>query len=221
MTKLGRNAQTDWVNVSSTQMADADFPIYVHDQRPGDLVVFPPMCGHQVWNVARSVTKVVWNILHFTSAQMFQTEIHPVYQRRCHIDTARVPLVLFNILHEIHEKSGSFRPKEATTVMNLFQQLVIEEAIEPEASPPVRSVDIHGSVIQCNFCGCTIWNRHLRCEICGDFDLCMGCFVHGRSCKHPSALQLVEIHDFTKFKTFLEKIMGNSRVPYRHSEPPE
>ncbi|KAJ5322383.1 hypothetical protein N7452_010672 [Penicillium brevicompactum] len=178
MTKLGHNAQTDWANISTTQMADADFPIYVHDQRPGDLVVFPPMCSHQVWNVASSVTKVVWNILHISSAELFQNEIHPVYQQQCHVDTARVPLVLFNTLHEIHERSGWFRPKEAAIVLNLFQQLVNEEVIEPEPSTPVRSVDIQGNV-------------------------------------------LVEVHNFVKFKTFVEQIMQESRVPLLHPEPLE
>lgn len=205
MESLGRSPQTDWTNISPAQMRDADFPIYVYDQKPGDLVVFPSMIAHQVWNVTQGVTKIVWNIFHFSSAKVFMEDIHPAYQRQCHVDTARVPLVLFNFLKTLRDTNSHNHAKEAEVVINLFQLLVDEEAIEQETPESVRSVDTQGSVVECSFCGCTIWNRHLRCDTCGDFDLCMSCFVSGRSCKHTSAFRLMQIEPIAACNALLRQ----------------
>ncbi|PYI33032.1 hypothetical protein BP00DRAFT_424409 [Aspergillus indologenus CBS 114.80] len=181
MEELGKSPHTDWANVTVTQLSRAKFPIYVADQFPGDLVVFPPATAHQVWNVNSLVTKVVWNIMHSSSLTYFFDYIQPVYQQLCHADTGRVPLILLHAL-----KSGFCRPEDDALLLSLFQQMIEDEDIENEASVQLKLIDTQGAVVECNFCGLTIWNRHLHCEQCGDFDLCLKCFVSGRSCKHFS-----------------------------------
>src|SRR5258708_7127174 len=64
---LGKSAHTDWTNTSIEQLRDAKFPVYVANQRAGDLVVFPALTAHQIWNIGPIVTKAVWNILHVSS----------------------------------------------------------------------------------------------------------------------------------------------------------
>ncbi|KAL2814234.1 hypothetical protein BDW59DRAFT_177975 [Aspergillus cavernicola] len=179
MEELGKSAHTDWANVSVNKLRSADFPIYVTDQRPGDLVVFPTATAHQIWNISSMVTKVVWNIMHATSLASFFHYVQPAYQKQCHADTGRVPLIPTYAL-----QSGACGREENNLLLGVFRQLVEDEDTGKESLLRIKTVDTQGAVVECNFCGLTIWNRHLHCEKCGDFDLCLTCFVSGRSCKH-------------------------------------
>ncbi|KAI9371894.1 hypothetical protein BJX61DRAFT_509790 [Aspergillus egyptiacus] len=179
MEELGKSSHTDWANVSINKLRSADFPIYVAEQRPGDLVVFPATTAHQIWNVSSMVTKVVWNIMHATSLASFFDYVQPAYQQQCHVDTGRVPLIpLYGLQSRI---CGT---EEQSLLLDVFRQLVDDEDTGRESTLQIKTVDTQGAVVECNFCGLTIWNRHLHCEKCGDFDLCLTCYVSGRSCKH-------------------------------------
>ncbi|KAL4906262.1 hypothetical protein BDW74DRAFT_167386 [Aspergillus multicolor] len=181
---LGKSAHTDWANVSISKLRSADFPIYVTDQGPGDLVVFPAVTAHQVWNISSMVTKVVWNIMHSTSVASFFDYVQPAYHKQCHADTSRVPLVPMYAL-----QTGVCGREEELLLLDIFHQQVSGETVGSEA----YTVDTQGAVVECNFCGLTIWNRHLHCEECRDFDLCLTCFVWGRSCKHVADYTWAEI----------------------------
>ncbi|KAL2867078.1 uncharacterized protein BJX67DRAFT_372221 [Aspergillus lucknowensis] len=188
MEERGKSAHTDWANVSINDLRSADFPIYIADQRPGDLVIFPTAAAHQVWNISPMVTRVVWNVMHAKSLASFFDYVQPVYQKRCHTDTGRVPLIPMYAL-----QSGACEREEETLLLDVFRQLVDDEDTGRESILSIKTVDTQGAVIECNFCGLTIWNRHLRCEICGDFDLCLPCFVSGRSCKHVADYTWAEL----------------------------
>ncbi|KAI9928999.1 hypothetical protein MW887_001392 [Aspergillus wentii] len=188
MEELGKSPHTDWTNVSIAQLRYADFPIYVANQKPGDLVVFPSATSHQIWNISSMVTKMVWNIMHTSSLTSFFDYVQPVYQRQCHSDTGRVPLIPLYAL-----ESGVYTKDELPCILQMFQRLVDDEDTGSEISAPIKTVDTQGAVVECNFCGITIWNRHMHCEKCGDFDLCLTCFVSGRSCKHVIDYTCTEI----------------------------
>ncbi|KAL2813161.1 hypothetical protein BJX63DRAFT_232644 [Aspergillus granulosus] len=206
MEKLGRSAHTDWANVSIEKLRSADFPIYVTDQRPGDLVVFPSAAAHQVWNISAMVTKVVWNLMHYTSLHSFFDYVQPAYQKQCHPDTGRVPLIPLYAL-----QSGRCNEEDERRLWNTFRFLFFDEAIEPGASLLIKTVDTQGAVVECNFCGLTIWNRHLHCEKCGDFDLCLTCFITGRSCKHVAEYTWAEIVPRSVCQEILRR--ADSRAP--------
>ncbi|KAL4785667.1 hypothetical protein BJX76DRAFT_346855 [Aspergillus varians] len=187
MEELGKSAHTDWANVSISKLKSANFPIYITDQRPGDLVIFPTATAHQVWNLSPMVTKVVWNIMHASSVASFFDYVQPVYQRQCHADTGRVPLIPMYAL-----QSGTCG-REEKSLLDVFHQQVDDEDTGRESVLPIKAVDTQGAVVECNFCGLTIWNRHLHCEKCGDFDLCLTCFISGRSCKHVANYTWAEL----------------------------
>ncbi|PKX92201.1 uncharacterized protein P174DRAFT_374014, partial [Aspergillus novofumigatus IBT 16806] len=178
MEELGKSSHTDWANISIAQLRSANFPIYVTYQEPGDLIVYPSATSHQVWNVGPMVTRVVWNVMHTSSMASFFDYIQPAYQRQCHTDTGRVPLIPLHALRDPTALSA----KELKLLLETFERLVDDD--DAGSNVPVKLVDTQGAVVECNYCGLTIWNRHLHCEQCGDFDLCLPCFVSGRSCKH-------------------------------------
>lgn len=179
MDALGKSAHTDWANISIEKLKSAEFPIYITDQRPGDLVVFPAATAHQIWNISPMVSKVVWNIMHASSVATFFDYVQPVYQRQCLADTGRVPLIPMYAL-----QSGACGKEEQNLLLDVFQKQVEDEDTGRESALPIKTIDTQGAVVECNFCGLTIWNRHLHCEKCGDFDLCLTCFISGRGCKH-------------------------------------
>ncbi|RAL15389.1 uncharacterized protein BO97DRAFT_431978 [Aspergillus homomorphus CBS 101889] len=167
MEELRKSPHTDWANLTVTQLRRAKFPIYVTDRHPGDLVIFPPATAHQVWNVNPLVTKLVWTIMH---------------------NPGRVSLIPLHALESRH-----WRPGDIYFFLSLFLQMYEEEDIENELGVQIELIDTQGAVVECSFCGLTIWNRHLHCEQCGDFDLCLRCFVSGRSCKHPRSYTWAEL----------------------------
>ncbi|KAL4897146.1 hypothetical protein BDV59DRAFT_198568 [Aspergillus ambiguus] len=155
---LGKVPHTDWSNVPLSQLQTAEFPIYVTHQGPGDLVVFPSATAHQVWNVSPIVTKVVWNIMHTSSLALFFDYVQPAYQKQCYADTGRVPLIPMHAL-----SSGHAANADAKLVLDIFQRLVDDEDVG-DNSIPIKLADTEGAVVECNFCGLTIWNRHMHCN---------------------------------------------------------
>ncbi|PWY92361.1 hypothetical protein BO70DRAFT_7893 [Aspergillus heteromorphus CBS 117.55] len=211
MEELGKSPHTDWANISIAQLKSAKFPIYVTSQEPGDLVVFPSTTAHQVWNTSSMVTKVVWNLMHYSSLASFFDYVQPVYQRQCHADTGRVPLIPLYALTR-----GSHNAEDESLLLDVFRQLIDDEDLGTEPTVPIKHIDPQGAVVECNFCGLTIWNRHLHCEECGDFDLCLTCFVSGRSCKHVADYAWAELLS----RESCSKILQETRKPPRSTLPP-
>ncbi|PWY84492.1 hypothetical protein BO94DRAFT_547091 [Aspergillus sclerotioniger CBS 115572] len=218
MEGLGKSPHTDWTNVSTTQLKSANFPIYVTHQEPGDLVIFPSATAHQIWNISPMVTKVVWNIMHCSSLISFFDYIQPTYQRQCHADTGRVPLIPLHALIR-----GSPESRDEALLLEVFEQLLEDEAIETETATSIKTVDTQGAIVECNFCGLTIWNRHLHCEQCGDFDLCLTCFISGRSCKHVADYTWAELIPRRYCKDIIQTTRNrlHDRLLLRRRSPPQ
>ncbi|THC92803.1 hypothetical protein EYZ11_007705 [Aspergillus tanneri] len=207
MEEMEKAPHIDWANISTSQLKSADFPIYVTHQGPGDLVVFPSATAHQIWNISSLVTKVVWNIMHTSSVMSFFDYVQPVYQMQCHADTGRVPLI------PVHALSHKLGVEESRVLLEIFQRLVDDEDIGQNPNVLIKLVDTQGAVVECNFCGLTIWNRHLHCEQCGDFDLCLACFVSGRSCKHTGDYAWAEIFPRQRCQEIIKTT--RERIGYR------
>lgn len=180
-------------------MLKADFPLYVYDQRVGDLVVLPPATAHQIWNPSTLATKLVWNILHPLSLEVGIQHVQPPFNRLCHPDVARTNLSLACAMLSLiqDEQSAASQlplPPDLPLLSRLFRQMVHDESIEPPLATPVTLVTLGTGVIAtCNFCSTAIWNRHVRCKACTDFDLCLLCYLNGRSCEHPQSYTWAEL----------------------------
>ncbi|GFF36884.1 hypothetical protein IFM46972_05038 [Aspergillus udagawae] len=135
MEELGKSSHTDWANASIAQLRSANFPIYVTYQEPGDLIVYPSATAHQVWNIGPMVTRVVWNIMHTSSMVSFFDYIQPAYQRQCHTDTGRVPLIPLHALRDPTTLSA----KELKLLLEIFERLVDDD--DAGSNVPVKLVD--------------------------------------------------------------------------------
>ena len=195
MAAKGASPHVDWLNLSPDELMQADFPIYVCEQEVGDVVVFPPATAHQVWNMGTLSTKMVWNILHPLSLEAGLNYVQPPFNRLCHPDVARTNLSLACAMLSLVKENGSRSlPPDLPLLSRLFHQMVRDESIEDVPATEITLVQIPDNMIAtCNFCGTAIWNRHVRCTQCGDFDLCLLCYLSGRSCEHVSSYSWAEI----------------------------
>jgi hypothetical protein len=213
MSARGISPHVDWLNLSTEELMTVDFPLYAYDQRVGDLVVFPPATAHQVWNPATLSTKLVWNILHPLSLEVGFQYVQPPFNRLCHPDVARTNLSLAcAMLSLIQENNAGVLPPDLPLLSRLFRQMVHEESIEGLPATPINLIEISNAVIAtCNFCNTAIWNRHVRCTECADFDLCLACYLNGRSCEHSQSYawaELVPTDQCTRILNRAREILG-------------
>ncbi|EGD99134.1 hypothetical protein TESG_06489 [Trichophyton tonsurans CBS 112818] len=195
MAARGASPHVDWLNLGPEDLKKANFPVYICEQWPGDLAVFPPATAHQVWNLGKVSTKVVWNILHPLSLDAGLHYVQPPFNRLCHPDVARSNLSLAcAMLSLLRDDQHAIIPPDLPLLTRLFNQMAKDEIIDGSPATAVTLVPIPETAIAtCNFCGTAIWNRHLRCNQCQDFDLCLMCYLSGRSCEHPSSYSWAEI----------------------------
>lgn len=200
MSAKGVSPHLDWFNLGPEDMQKADFPLYVYDQQVGDLVVLPPATAHQIWNPSTLSTKLVWNILHPLSLEVGIRHVQPPFNRLCHPDVARTNLSLAcAMLSLIQPENQNIPaalplPPDLPLLSRLFRQMVHDESIESTPAAPIQLVTLGTGVIAtCNFCSTAIWNRHVRCKVCTDFDLCLQCYLNGRSCEHSQSYAWAEL----------------------------
>ena len=199
MSSKGVSPHLDWHNLSTEEMLQADFPLYVYDQKIGDCVILPPATAHQIWNPSVLSTKLVWNILHPLSLEVGIRHVQPPFNRLCHPDVARTNLSLAYAMLSLVQQPPSDAlspslPPDLPLLSKLFRQMVHDETIESSNPPQVALVQLsQGTIATCNFCSTAIWNRHVRCTICTDFDLCLLCYLNGRSCEHAQSYAWAEL----------------------------
>ena len=114
----------------------------------------------------------------------------------CHPDLARTNLSLACAMMSLVQDGINTMPlpPDLPLLSRLFRQMVHDESIDTPPATAVSRVSLPPNVIAtCNFCSTAIWNRHVRCTQCADFDLCLLCYVNGRSCDHPQAYAWAEI----------------------------
>ncbi|KAK5100684.1 hypothetical protein LTR70_001416 [Exophiala xenobiotica] len=199
MSSKGVSPHLDWHNLSTEEMLQADFPLYVYDQKVGDLVILPPATAHQIWNPSVLSTKLVWNILHPLSLEVGIHHVQPPFNRLCHPDVARTNLSLAYAMLSLVQQplEGALPmplPPDLPLLSRLFRHMVHDEAIDSQPATQITLVQLPSGVIAtCNFCSTAIWNRHVRCTICADFDLCLPCYLNGRSCEHAQSYAWAEL----------------------------
>jgi hypothetical protein len=222
MSARGVSPHLDWLNLGAEELKKADFPLYVHEQQIGDLVVFPPATAHQVWNMGTISTKVVWNILHPLSLEVGFNYVQPPFNRLCSPDVARTSLSLACAMLSLvrpDPHNPNVLPPDLPLLAKLFRQMVNDESIQGAPVTPIQLVKLPETVIAtCDFCGTAIWNRHVRCTECNDFDLCLSCYLAGRSCEHASSYSWAEIESEQTCNQALSR--AREILGFQPEEPP-
>ena len=92
--------------------------------------------------------------------------------------------------------------KDFKRLFTLYTRIILSEMLAPVPLSEKRGQYIpYDSNITCSYCRCNIFNRFLTCPSCiipygegeeDTYDICMECYVMGRSCKCISKLKWVE-----------------------------
>ncbi|KAI9835565.1 MAG: hypothetical protein M1819_002016 [Sarea resinae] len=92
--------------------------------------------------------------------------------------------------------------KDFKRLYDFYTSILLSEMFSP-AEPRERNIEYlpYDSFVTCSYCRCNIFNRFLTCKTCiiplehdeeDTYDICMDCFVMGRSCGCISKLKWVE-----------------------------
>lgn len=187
----------------------APFKTYVVEQKPGDFILIPPLAAHQVWNRGTRTMKVAWNRTTPDTLKLALNEALPHARMVCRDEQYKnKAIVLYSLSHysSLLAKRHATTPTRATQqlqedfakLFSLFTGILLSETFQDDVpdKKEIELVPFDGS-ITCSYCRSNIFNRFLTCPWClGDendtYDICMECYIMGRSCRCRSRLKWVE-----------------------------
>ena len=198
----------------------APFTTYIVEQRIGDFVFVPPLAPHQVWNRGTTTIKVAWNRTTVETLGMALREALPKGRLACRDEQYKNKAIIYytmlkysgllkqaqNMTHrsqaEASAISQSKRVKDLQddfkALFRLFRDVLLSEMFAPDTRESCDLVNFDSNVT-CSYCRGNIFNRFLTCKTCVDkyggedpYDVCMECYVIGRSCHCRSGLKWVE-----------------------------
>jgi JmjC domain-containing hydroxylase/monoamine-oxidase A repressor R1-like protein len=198
----------------------APFKVYVVEQKIGDFILIPPLAPHQVWNRGTCTMKVAWNRTTVKTLSLAVHEALPKARMVCRDEQYKNKAMVYytlmkysGLLKKAHQLANRSQQEEYT-IMNakkirqlqkdfkilfdLFKEILLSEMFTPQTKEQCEYMQFDSNVI-CSYCRGNIFNRFLTCKSCvGQFggedpyDICMDCFVMGRSCRCQSKYKWVE-----------------------------
>ncbi|KAL4783239.1 hypothetical protein BJX76DRAFT_260700 [Aspergillus varians] len=191
----------------------APFTTYIVEQRPGDLILVPPLAAHQVWNRGTRTMKVAWNRTTVETLERALNEALPHARMVCRDEQYKNKAIVFYSLKQYSallddiDQTSAVLPRvqqlqcDFEQLFTLYNQILLSESFPPTARKE-KSIEYisFDSNVTCAYCRGNIFNRFLTCTSCaktstGDdlpYDICMECYAMGRSCACISKLKWIE-----------------------------
>jgi hypothetical protein len=204
-------------------LKDSDLIPQVILQEPGDLVIIPSRAYHQVRNVGISV-KIAWNrITAQTLHNAFEDQLQ-LYQIICRPEVFKCKAIVHFTLIAWHKQLTEAISSETKSIndipamkygrnkfikdSNMLLDVYLHKVLYPEALSTEDEKDIlldpseDFSSVKCDFCHGDVFHRYYDCEICDNYDLCMKCYLVGRSCYHVNDMKMRQSD--IPFSTFID-----------------
>lgn len=103
-------------------------------------------------------------------------------------------LGLTSDLRQLEHKDGKGEEHLISNINELlvvFDHILAEEEFNTHSNVPSLDKGNLTEIIDCDFCGADVFQGFFECRTCveidsaeGGFNICPGCYVEGRSCKH-------------------------------------
>lgn len=237
MTVLGHDIDLEDHFAQIKAWTSAPWTTYVVEQRPGDLILVPPLAAHQVWNRGTRTMKVAWNRTTVETLEMALNEALPHARMVCRDEQYKNKAIIYFTLDKYSNllryasKAGDHPEvkelwKDFESLFRLFTDLLVSESFSKAslADKHIEYVKFDGNVT-CSYCRCDIFNRFLTCPWCktcedDTYDVCMECYMLGRSCSCISNLNWVEQFrwkDLTdQYETWRRQIIARDRENKEH-----
>ncbi|KAJ5530086.1 hypothetical protein N7527_003479 [Penicillium freii] len=188
----------------------APFKTWVVEQKPGDLILVPPLAAHQVWNRGTRTMKVAWNRTTVDTLELALREALPHARMVCRDEQYKNKAIVYYTLERYYKLLREAKNVDHPAVVQLwddfkrlfgmYKNILLSESFSQKK--PEKNVEYHEfqSNVTCSFCRCNIFNRFLTCPGCANslggeedpYDVCMDCYVMGRSCACVSNLKWME-----------------------------
>ncbi|KAJ5501660.1 hypothetical protein N7453_006477 [Penicillium expansum] len=169
----------------------APFKTWVVEQKPGDLILVPPLP-------------------HTRFGTLALREALPHARMVCRDEQYKNKAIVYYTLERYYKLLRQAKKVDHPVVAQLwddfkrlfemYKNILLSESFSQKN--PEKNVEYHEfqSNVTCSFCRCNIFNRFLTCPGCanalgGDedpYDVCMDCYVMGRSCACVSNLKWME-----------------------------
>lgn len=171
----------------------APFSVYVVEQRPGDLILIPPLAPHQVWNRGTRTMKVAWNRTTVETLEMAINEALPRSRIVCRDEQYKNKAIIYYTLQKyssllaMAQQQASRMPADAAQsllytgkvrqlakdlkrLFYLYRQVLLSEMFNPEDSDSPKAIEYlaFDSNVTCAYCRGNIFNRFLTCTSCND-----------------------------------------------------
>ncbi|KAK7512082.1 hypothetical protein IWZ03DRAFT_51303 [Phyllosticta citriasiana] len=201
----------------------APFKTYIHEQKPGDFILIPPLAPHQVWNRGTRTMKVAWNRTTVETLEMAFDEALPNARMVCRDEQYKNKAIVYYTLlkysallkqaktqseanpqqfEELHRSTKVKQVKrDFKRLLQLYKNILLSEMFSPDLPREHPEFMPFESFVTCAYCRGNIFNRFLTCKSCvhglgteieEPYDICMDCYVMGRSCYCISDLKWVE-----------------------------
>lgn len=200
----------------------APFKTYVVEQRPGDLILIPPLAPHQVWNRGTRTMKIAWNRTTVETLELALTEALPNSRIVCRDEQYKNKAIVYYTLSKYSQLIKSARAqveaggeqaeaiqrsikvrqvqRDFKRLFDLYKSIILSEMFDQNSREHCEFLP-YDSNVTCSYCRCNIFNRFLSCKSCKNlfsseieepYDVCMDCYCMGRSCGCQSGYQWVE-----------------------------
>ena len=220
---LGHDIEVESHFAQIVALKKAPFKVYVIEQKPGDLILIPPLAPHQVWNRGTRTMKVAWNRTTVETLEMAFSEALPNARMVCRDEQYKCKAIVYFTLLKYSSLvklvlEGRQQPGEAALLYRydrkmrqlqkdfkrlliLYKSVLLSETFNPDITQERPEFIPFDSNVTCSYCRGNIFNRFLTCPSCKDafatgvdepYDVCMECYVMGRSCGCISGLKWVE-----------------------------
>lgn len=237
LSMLGHDVEIEKHFAQINAWKKATFPVYIVEQKVGDFILIPPLAPHQVWNRGTRTMKVAWNRTTVETLDYAIYEALPRARLVCRDEQYKNKAIIYYALKKYHEQLQTAADSQMSWLMGdevgrdsvrlkqlkrdfkklleLFTAILVDEIF----SSKEKNIEMipFDSCITCSYCRSNIFNRFLTCKHCvrdlvgGDqdtYDVCMECYVMGRSCLCVSGLSWCEQWDWTELTDNYEAWRG-------------
>ena len=221
LSMLGHDIEVEKHFAQVNAWKKAPFNVWVVEQKPGDLILIPPLAPHQVWNRGTRTMKAAWNRTTVDTLELALHEALPRARLVCREEQYKNKAIIYFTLIKYHDllQRDTIEPKmwrygrtkqvleDFKRLFALYTEILVSEMFAP-ILPSEQDVEFlpYDSNVTCSYCRCNIFNRFLTCKTCIEtaptgeedaYDICMECYAMGRSCGCISNFNWVEQWDWS------------------------
>lgn len=206
-----------------SDLAKTAFPIYIIEQREGDIVVLPPESVYQCFSAHGALVQVDWVRHNPWSLEFALTKVLPAYRQKLASPEYAIKSLCFSAYmrrldrSESKECCSSDLIRELGVLLRLayfittFEWIDLVELQKLRGQGEVETVRTkrvpEANRVFCNFCKAAIFNRCYQCNLCPSSPvyLCFDCIVDGQRCEHLSSFTLLEAVDINVYQQLIQR----------------